>query len=217
MYFYETDTILNPLTYDRIPRRNLYAPISLPSAAVYSIIIAARAALNITLDLAVCLRLSGAVTLIVELFTAAETYGHLNVRTRKVQVERNERIALLRCQSEQLIYLTAMQQQLSVAERVMIEYISLLIRAYMHAVNKKLSPANRAEGVLEIHMSRAYALYLGSDKGDTRLAGVLDKIVVTRLSIVGDKLTAVLFFGHRTPPLMLLLMYILSHSRRIVK
>ena len=62
-----------------------------------------------------------------------------------MQIERDMRVALLRGKTEQLIYLTAVKQQLSVTQRVMIKYISLFIRTYMHAVHKQLAAAHRAE------------------------------------------------------------------------
>ena len=43
-------------------------------------------------------------------------------------------------------------------------------------------------------MSGTNALDLGTYKGNTCLVRILDKIVMTRLSVIGDQLSAALFF-----------------------
>ena len=94
-----------------------------------------------------------------------------------------------------------MQQQFPDAQRVFIEYVALLVRTDVHAVDEYLITLNADEGLLDAAFSHAEGFYFRTCKCNSRLISIQDKIVMIRLFIVRNHLALRFCLSHLLSPL----------------
>ena len=127
-----------------------------------------------------------------QLFAFAQTDFNLHARAFEINRQRNDRIAVLLGLAEQVDDLALVHEQLTHAQRVLIEDIAFFVRRNVHAAHENLTVLERTVGILEIDLSQTDGLYLGTRKLDARFILFLDKVVMPCL-FVGRNLLCALF------------------------
>ena len=87
-----------------------------------------------------------------------------------------------------------MHEQLTHAQRVLIEDVALFIRRNVHAAHENLTVLERTVGIFEIDLSQTDRLYLGTRKLDARFILFLDKVVMPCLFVGRNLLCACLLY-----------------------
>lgn len=105
-------------------------------------------ALEVALEFALLLLLREVRALVVELLASAEADLNLHEGAAEVDAERDESVAVFLQLAEDLIDLGLMEEELAVAQRVLVKDVALLVRIHMHAVDEDLSVFYVAEGFL---------------------------------------------------------------------
>ena len=98
--------------------------------------------------------------------------------------------------------LVLMKQQLPCTSFVVVRYITVRIRSDMHIQKEGFTIFDEAIGVLEIRLSFANGLDLGSSQSDSGLEFFQQEVVVAGGTVMGS---VALTRGHRVPRLGLLL------------
>ena len=91
------------------------------------------------------------------------------------------------------------QQQLSRAERILIEYVALVVWAYMHPHQQHFAVLHLRIAVLQVHLARAHAFNLGPYQGYTAFICVLYKIIVPGAAVFRH-LPCALGYRHASAP-----------------
>ena len=86
-----------------------------------------------------------------------------------------------------------MEEELAVAQRVLVKDVALLVRIHMHAVDEDLSVFYVAEGFLDRALAEAEGLDLCARELDAALEGLIHEVVVVGLLVVCDELGAFFF------------------------
>ena len=134
-------------------------------------------------------------TLVVGLFTLAKAQLHLDAAVLEVEGQGDEGVAVLLLQRLQLADLPFVHQKALGAVGVAVEDIALLVGGDVHLVGVDLAVLGHAEGVLQIGLSAADGLDLGTEQLDTGLVALLHEIVVEGLAVLHRRLDAFLFHG----------------------
>ena len=77
-----------------------------------------------------------------------------------------------------------MEQELPRPQRVVVEAVSLVVGADVHADQKHLAVFNAAEAVLQVDLPLPQGLHFRSRQGDSRFVGFMNKIIVARFAVV---------------------------------
>ncbi len=106
----------------------------------------------------------------------------------KVDAGRDDRKTAFVDFTGQLEDLGVMEQELAHPRRISGIFPSaLLIGADVHVINKDLAVLDPAKGFLETDLAESQRLDLGTGQDQTGLKDIVDKIVVIRLFVAGDK------------------------------
>ena len=111
----------------------------------------------------------------------------------EVDAERDEGVAVLLQLAEDFIDLGLMEEELAVAQRVLVKDVALLVRIHMHAVDEDLSVFYVAEGFLDGTLAEAERLDLCARELDAALEGLVHEVVVVGFLIICDELGAFFF------------------------
>ena len=135
-------------------------------------------------------------TLIINLFTAAESHVELYEAALEIEAEGHKGIALLLDFSEQAVNFSSMEEKFPVSKRIFIENISPLIGVDVHANNETLPVSNLTEGLLNGSLSEAERFDFRSEKLNAAFQAFLHEKIMESLFVVCDLLNAVshLFF-----------------------
>ena len=150
------------------------------------------------LDIALSIALCGGVALVVLLFPLTKAKKQLGIAVADVNLQRHNGISLLLGQAEQLTNLCFMHQQLARPGRIgRIVPIPLLERTDMHIVYVNLTITNRSKGIADIHPGVTDRFDLRPRQHHARFIGILDKVVMGSLLILGQHLAvAIIFLRH---------------------
>ena len=88
-----------------------------------------------------------------------------------------------------------MHEELAVSERIDVEDAALFVGTDVDPRCPQLSVLDTAVRILQIDRAGADAFDFGAGEGDARFVRFIDKIVVTRFSVLRDKLFSA-FFRH---------------------
>ena len=108
----------------------------------------------------------------------------------QIEPQRNEGKSLLGGSADQFANLTAIQQELARAERIVIRIITVRVRADMTVEQPNLTALDQTVSVFEIYVSVPGRLDLGSCKNNACLEPFKDFVVVKGLTVDRE------FFGH---------------------
>ena len=150
-------------------------------------------ALEVALEFALLLFFREVRALIVELLASAEADFDLHEGAAEVDAERDEGVAVLLQLAEDFIDLGLMEEELAVAQRVLVKDVALLVRIHMHAVDEDLSVFYVAEGFLDGALAEAEGLDLCARELDAALEGLIHEVVVVGLLVVCDELGSFFF------------------------
>ena len=104
----------------------------------------------------------------------------------EVDAKRNERVTALLELGGQFPYLAAMQQQLSITQRIHVVGCALLVRRDMHAPESNCTIANNGVPVLQRTTTITEGFHLRAGECDARLEYFFDRVLMTRFSVGGD-------------------------------
>src|SRR5699024_1267948 len=111
----------------------------------------------------------------------------------------NDGIALLHDAGVELADLRLVQEELLGPQGILVEDVSVVVRADVHALDKGLAVADLDVAVLEVALARADGLDLRAKELDARLQLILYEVIVPRLAVLRALLDA---FRHgKSPPL----------------
>ena len=117
-----------------------------------------RFAAHRTLNIALCVTFCHILALVMELLTFTQADLHLDVGTLEIKGQRDQRIALLFHQTKQPQDLFFVHQQSAHTQRILIEDVTLLIRADMHLLDQQLTVFDVAPGILQVGAMSAQSL-----------------------------------------------------------
>lgn len=139
-------------------------------------------------DLPRCLLLFQRFAFIVRLLPLAQADLQLDSTLFKVDASRDDRKSTLVDFTGQLEDLGVMEQELTHPRRVRwIFPTALLIGADVHVINKDFAVLDAAKGFLETDLAESQRLDLGAGQDQAGLKDIVDKIVVIRLFVAGNK------------------------------
>lgn len=127
-------------------------------------------------------------TLIVIVFAACQGQFQFSLAVLEIHFKRHQRITLFPGLAEEFDDFRLVHQQFSGAKRVMIEDISLLIRADMHMFNEYLVILDNGITVLEICLASPQGLDLSPLQCQPRLKSLMNEIVMTGLAVLTGNL-----------------------------
>lgn len=155
---------------------------------------------HLSVDVTIGLLFRSGIALIVQLLTTAKSHLHLDVRAFEIQLQRHQRIALLRHKAEQFEDLLFVHEQAAGAKRIAVEDIAVLVGADVHLTHKQFPVVDGAVGILEIDRAGTQALDLGAEQLNARLIAFLYKIFMPRLFVLRDDLSTCFLFHRLTVP-----------------
>ena len=154
------------------------------------------------------------IALIIQLFALAQAKLDLYPAVLEIKRQRDQRHALLHNTGIELCYLALMHEKPAGSHGVLIENVSLLIRAYMQRPHKKLAVFNGAVAVLHIHRARAQGFDLRSGKLNARLVALKDKVIVEGLAVCRDLLCTRLLRHISSPAFQYILIITHFYARK---
>lgn len=129
--------------------------------------------------------------LIVGLLALAQTNLQFDPALFKIDAGRDDRKPTLVNFADQFKNLGVMEQELAHPRRVRgIFPAALLIGTDVHVVDEDLAVLDPAEGLLKADLAEPQRLHLGAGQDQAGFKDIVDKIVVVRLFITGDKFDA---------------------------
>ena len=131
------------------------------------------------------------------LLAFCEADQHLGLAAHEIDLERDEREALLRHFPGELADLFLMQQKLSRAERVVVRQIALGIVADVPVQQEHLLVLHNGVAVGQVCKPQAQGFHFRAQKRDPRFNGLFDEVVVVRLA-VRSNCGIVFFFSHNS-------------------
>lgn len=148
-----------------------------------------------SVDGSLCVPFGDGVALIVEFFALGDGEFHFYPTVLKIEPKRDEAVALRLCKSAEFLYLTLMQKQFPLAERIAVEDITHFVRTYVHTYDERLSVFDLGICVLYVHLAHTDAFDLGADEHEAAFIGGFDEVFVPRLAVFG-KLFFAAFYWH---------------------
>ncbi len=130
--------------------------------------------------------------LVIELFAPRQANLYLYQAPFKVNLQRDQGIPFFRNFSIELHDFILMKQKASGAQRIFIKNISLFIRADVHSVNVHLPFINFYKGFLYTALAHTDGFYLRTEKFNSSLQLLINKIIVICLFIIGYELNTIL-------------------------
>lgn len=130
-------------------------------------------------------------TLIINLFTAAESHVELYEAALEIETEGHKGIALFLDFSEQAVNFSSVEEKLSVSKRIFIENISPFIGVDVHTYNEAFSVSNLTKGLLNGSLSEAERFHFRSEKLNAAFQAFLHEKIMESLFVVCDLLNAV--------------------------
>ena len=161
------------------------------SIPIFSILHTNIRLLKLFLELPSLCLLLHILTLIINLFTAAESHVELYEAALEIETEGHKGIALFLDFSEQAVNFSSMEEKLSVSKRVLVKNISPLIGVDVHAYDETLPISNLTEGLLNGSLSEAERFDFRSEKLNAAFQAFLHEKIMESLFVVCDLLNAV--------------------------
>ena len=96
---------------------------------------------------------------VIKLFPLGKADFHFRPAVLKVNGKGDNRIALFRYAANKLPYLLPVQKKFPYPQGILIKNIALLVRAYMHSINKNFSPLNPDKGLLHTAFPHTQGFY----------------------------------------------------------
>ena len=151
-------------------------------------------ALDRPFDLAAGFACLDGLTAIVLFFALRQGQLHLGMTAfRKVDAQRDEREALQLSFPDELVDLLAMQQQLPLAERIVIHQVAMRVRTDVAVLQKHLAVINRSITVLKVHPAFTQRLHLGPSQDDPGFELFFDEVVMVGLAVGGYHFGLIIF------------------------
>ena len=121
-----------------------------------------------------------------ELFSDGQRQLHFRHLPLEVNPQRDDGKTSFCGFAQELLDLSLMQEQFPWPGRIVIESVSLIVRADVQAAQIHFTLLHRGIAVLEAHLALAQGFDLGSNQRNPGLVGINDVIEMTRLPVGGD-------------------------------
>jgi len=135
--------------------------------------------------------------LIKKLFPFGESEIYLHLSIHKVELNWNERISPLFHLANEAFDLLFVKEEFSCPQWIVIQSVSLGIRADVRIDEEDLAPFDITVTVPQAHLPLAQGFDLGPKEGDSGLVSLFDKVVMECLSVLANQL-----FTHLSKPPM---------------
>src|SRR5207245_2460157 len=150
-----------------------------------------------TLHLALRFALRDRLALLVLPLAARECDLDLRHPVREIDAERDQGQALLVHLASDLLDLAPVQEQLARPERQVSALVPLLVRGDVQTLQPHLAPPHATEAVHERGVSSAERLHLVARELDPALETLEQLVVMSRTTVAGDDLLALVLAAHR--------------------
>src|SRR5262245_9813896 len=138
------------------------------------------------LDLAPRVALGDRLALVVGLLALRDPEQQLGVTAREIELERDDRLALLGHRSLELHDFGAVEQQLAPPGRLQVPAVALLVGRNVELEHPGLAVLDRRVRLGEARLAVAQALHLGAGQHQPRLHGLEDEVVMARTAVLRD-------------------------------